>query len=116
MLESASVAPRQIGVDLGRKGLRDEDIIVLLRRLRRITFFTRDQGFYNSKLRHQNYCLVVLAVGQYEVAAFVRRFLRHRHFSTQAKRNGKVARASNSGVSFWETGFAVEQRVMWRSA
>jgi hypothetical protein len=50
-------------------------LLVLLRRHRKITFFTRDADFYLPALRHSSYCLVVLAVGQNEVAAFVRRFL-----------------------------------------
>jgi hypothetical protein len=33
-------------VDVGRKGLQDEEIVVLLRRLRQATFFMRDLGFY----------------------------------------------------------------------
>lgn len=35
---------------LGRKGLKDEEIEVLLRRLRQPTFFTRDLGFYTPDL------------------------------------------------------------------
>ena len=51
-LEAWRLAPRQIGVNLGRKGLKDEEIIVLLRRQRNPTFFTRDTGFYHPNLRH----------------------------------------------------------------
>ena len=40
----------------GRKGLKDEEIIVLLRRQRNTTFFTRDAGFYLPGLRHRSYC------------------------------------------------------------
>ncbi len=36
---------RQIGVDIARKGLQDEEILPFLRQLRRPTFFTRDRGF-----------------------------------------------------------------------
>src|SRR5207247_4573554 len=75
LLATSRCAPRQIGVDIGRKGLKDEEIIVLLSRQRNITFFTRDAGFYLPGLRHRSYCLVVMSVGQNEVAAFIRRFL-----------------------------------------
>ena len=44
LLESWRIRVRQIGVDAGRKGLKDSEIIVLLRQLRNVTFFTRDAG------------------------------------------------------------------------
>ena len=53
LLESWKIAPRQVGLDIGRKGLKDEEIVVLLRRSRQPTFITRDLGFYASELRHQ---------------------------------------------------------------
>lgn len=51
LLEAWRIAARQIGVDLGHKGLKDEEIIVLLRRQRNPTFFTRDAGFYLPTMR-----------------------------------------------------------------
>jgi hypothetical protein len=90
ILEGWKIAARQVGLDVGRKGLRDEQIVILLRRLRQPTFVTRDQGFYSAELRHQHYAIVVAAVGQYELAAFVRRLLHHREFDTFAKRAGKI--------------------------
>ena len=101
LLEATRTAPRQIGVDIGHKGLKDEEIIVLLRRQRNPTFFTRDAGFYAPELRHRRYCLVVANVGQNEVAAFIRRFLRHPDFDTQEKRMGAVARVSHMGIAAW---------------
>ncbi len=39
---------RQIGVSIGRAGMKDrEDIIPLLHRLKSPTFFTLDHGFYH---------------------------------------------------------------------
>lgn len=67
----------EIRFDLGRKGLKDEEIVVLLRRQRNVTFFTRDADFFEPSLRHSGYCIAVAGVGQNEVAAFIRRFLRH---------------------------------------
>lgn len=72
---------RQIGVELGRKGMSDEEIIPFLLRLARPTFFTRDLGFDEGEFCHSDYCLVVLAVGQLEAA--VRRLLNHADFDTQ---------------------------------
>jgi hypothetical protein len=82
LLEASRVAVRQIGVDIGHKGLKDDEIFVLLRRQRNPTFFTRDADFYLPTFRHRSYCLVVMSVGQYEVATFIRRFLRHTDFDT----------------------------------
>jgi hypothetical protein len=42
MLEGWKIAARQVGLDVGQKGLKDEEIVILLRRLRQPTFFTRD--------------------------------------------------------------------------
>jgi hypothetical protein len=53
------VAARQIGYDVGRKGLKDEQIIPLLHTLDRPTFFTLDTDFYNRRLCHEGYCLVL---------------------------------------------------------
>lgn len=82
LLEASRLAAKQIGVNIGRKGLKDEEIVVLLRQQRYPTFFTRDAGFYHPALRHRSYCLVVTSVGQSEVATFIRRFLRHPDFDT----------------------------------
>ena len=88
--------------DLAHKGLKDEEIIVLLRRQRHATFFTRDADFLSApRLRHSGYCIVVADVRQNEVAAFVRRFLWHPDFDTQTKRMGRVVRISHAGLGFW---------------
>ena len=39
-----------------------------------------------------------------QVAQFIRRFLKHSAFDTQAKRLGIVARVHPSGVKFWRKG------------
>jgi hypothetical protein len=101
LLEASRMALRQIGVDIGHKGLKDEEIVVLLRRQRNPTFFTRDAGFFLPVHRHRSYCLVLTSVGQYEVATFVRPFLRHPDFDNQSKRMGSVARLSHAGIAVW---------------
>lgn len=58
LLEGRRVSVRQVGVNIGRKGLLDEEIIPLLLRLRHPTFFTRDSDFYERRLCHPKYCLV----------------------------------------------------------
>lgn len=92
------VPVRHIGYDVERKGMQDDEIIPFLRRLRYPTFFTLDDGFYNRKLCHQRYCLVRMDVHDDEVASFVRRFLGHPEFDTQAKRMGAVVRISRKGL------------------
>ena len=113
LLRSWRIRVRQIGHEVGHQGMKDEDIIPLLRRIGPVSFFTRDMGFYHRRLCHPNYCLVCLAVGQYEVASFVRRFLRHPAFNTQAKRMGKVVRVSHTGIRMWELYSEREEELPW---
>jgi hypothetical protein len=113
MLRSWRIAVRQIGHEIARKGLPDEEIIPLLLTLRRPTLFTRDLGFYNRELCHARYCLVILAVGQYEAAHFVRRVLRTPRFDAQAKRMGKVIRVTHSGLAVWRVHAEQEMRHEW---
>ena len=98
LLQAWRLPARQIGLDIGRKGLKDEEIFVLLKRQRNATFFTRDGDFFDPHLRHSGYCMVVTGVGQ---NAFIRRFLRQSDFNTQAKRAGRVVRISHTGLTFW---------------
>lgn len=113
LLEASRIATRQIGVDVGRKGMKDDEIAVLLRQQRYITFFTRDTGFYVPELRHRRYCLVVMNVGQNEAATFVRRFLRHPDFDTQVKRMGRVVRVSHAGLAVWRLRSQTEIHTVW---
>ena len=92
LLEAAGVVAHQLGVDIGRKGMKDEEITALLRSQRGATFFTRDADFYREEVRHRSYCVVVTNAGQSEVAGFIRRFLSHPDFDTPAKRVGRVVR------------------------
>ena len=101
LLKAWRVPVRQIGVEISRKGIQDEEIIPLLLRLRQPTFFTLDDDFYSRSLCHARYCLVCVDVVQYEAAAFVRRFLRHKDFDTEAKRRGTVIRLSHAGIFLW---------------
>lgn len=113
LLEAWGIRVRQIGLDVGRKGLEDEQIVVLLRSLRQPTLFSRDLGFYSPELRHPHYAIVAAAVGQYEIAGFVRRFLRHPRFDTHAQRAGTIARLAPSGISYWELRRQREKLAGW---
>jgi len=113
LLRSWHIPLRQIGIEIGHQGMRDEEIIPVLHELRHPTFFTRDFGFYNRRLCHAGYCIVYLAVGQYETASFIRRFLRHRTFNTQAKRTGAVIQVSPIGLRVWHLHADKEEKVGW---
>jgi hypothetical protein len=101
LLRGWRISIRQIGYEVGRSGMQDEEIIPFLLQRQRVTFFTLDQGFYKPYLCHARYCLVYLDVEQYEAAAFVRRVLRHQQFNTDAKRTAAVMRVSHSGLTVW---------------
>jgi len=113
LLQTWGIPIRQIGSDVGRKGMKDEAIIPFLHELRDTTFFTRDLGFYDRKLCHPRYCLVCLAAGKDEVAVFVRRVLRHPELETKAKRMGAVVRVSHAGFSIWRQNARKQIYINW---
>ncbi len=113
LLEGWRIRVRQIGFNVGRRGMGDEEIIPFLLRQRRPTFFTRDEDFYDRRLCHANYSVVHLAVDKFEVAIFVRRLLRHPQFDTHLKRMGTVVRVSRAGLSFWGLHAGREKQVGW---
>ncbi|MBN2088598.1 hypothetical protein JW964_03250 [candidate division KSB1 bacterium] len=106
---------RQVGVEIGRSGLKDKEIITLLHGINQPTFFTRDTDFNNPELCHSKYCLVYLAVRKDEVASFVKRFLRHEAFKIKAKRMGLVVQVSHSGIVFWSLNNTEHKNVSWTS-
>lgn len=101
LLRSWRVPVRQIGYDIGRKGIKDPEIIPFLLSLRRATFFTLDFDFYERRFCHPRYCLVCMEVRQNDTAMFVRRFLSHPEFDTATKRMGKVIRLSSVQLVAW---------------
>ena len=113
LLQSWRISIRQIGYDVGRKGMKDDEIISFLQQNRSVTFFTRDLGFYDRRLSHRKYCLVCLATDKYEVAVFVRRLLRHKEFNTERKRMGLVIRASRAALSVWRLNSKKEAHIDW---
>ena len=113
LLRRWRVPMRQVGQDVGHKGLADAAIIPLLRQLSRPTFFTRDDDFYDRALCHSDYCLAFLAVAEEDVANFVRRFLQHPAFGTYARRRGTVARVGHAGIRVWRVHHATEDTVRW---
>ena len=114
LLEAWRIPVKQIGFNVGRLGMQDEEIIPFLVRRRRSTFFTRDADFYDGRLCHSRYGMVHLAVHINEAAIFVRRLLRHQDFNTYAKRLGRVMRVSSGGIWFWQINLNRELRLDWK--
>jgi hypothetical protein len=71
LLQGWRISFKQVAFEIGREGLKDDEIIPLLHQLNRPTFFTLDDDFFKPKLRHAQYCLIYLDVAQYESAAFI---------------------------------------------
>jgi hypothetical protein len=113
LLRSWRVHVSQIGHEIGYQGIKDDAIISLFHELKSATFFTRDLGFYRPQLCHACYCLVCLDVGQYEIASFIRRFLRYPNFNTQAKRMSCVVRVSSANLRCWKRHREKEETLNW---
>ena len=114
-LREWGVAVRQIGIEVARLSISDENILPVLHRLNRPTFCTRDRDFWKPGLRHAGYCLVFLDIMEHEgeIAAAIRRFLRHPAFRTHAQRMGKVVRLHHDGMHYWALGDAVPHSAAW---
>ncbi|MDE3100337.1 MAG: hypothetical protein KGJ88_12775 [Verrucomicrobiota bacterium] len=104
---------RLIGRDISRLGVKDPDIIPLLHQHRGVTFFTLDWDFFVPALCHPVYGLAWLDVRADDAAHFMRRFLKHPRFKTQAHRMGVVARVHHEGIDFWQRNRAVLQHARW---
>jgi hypothetical protein len=113
LLQSWGIPVHQVGIDAGRKGMKDNEIIPFLHQLRDTTFFTRDLGFFSRDLCHARYCLVCLVVEKSEVAVFVRRILRHPELDGKVKRMGAVIRVSPAGLSVWRRDAPQETKLDW---
>ena len=90
--------------DLAQPGIKDPEIIPLLHRLKQVTFFTHDRDYFDRSLLHRAYALVWLDVYDGEAAEYIRRFLHHPDFRTQAKRSGSIVRLQPGGLRFWVRG------------
>lgn len=112
-LRKFGVVVRQIGHDEGHFGMTDAEIIPLLHRLGRVTFFTHDRDFSGPDQNHPGHCLVWLAVKQDWLAEYARRLLRHPEFDTTAKRLGKVLTVGTTGISVFERHRRSPRRIAW---
>lgn len=115
MVRSWRIPVRQIGFDIGHKGLKDNEIIPLLLELRRPTFFTLDFDFFHNHLCHAKYAIVCMDVRKHEAAIYVRRLLHHPEFNTAAKRMGCVIRLSSLRIGLWKLHAEKEVFIDWPS-
>lgn len=113
LLRAWGIRSRVVGQDIARLSIGDDNILVLLHRLKQPTFFTRDEDFFQRELCHPAYGLFWLDVAPEEAALFVRRVLRHPRFATKASRMGVVARAHHDGLQFWQRNRPAIQRAAW---
>ena len=110
-LIASRIRVKQIGFELGRAGMKDDELVPFLIQLPRPSFFTMDRGWYMRSLLHARYFVAVLEVPDNEAAGVMRRILKHPDFSTQAGRLGKVIRASHGGMTGWKIG--AESEIQW---
>ena len=113
LLKNWRIPVRQIGFEIGRKGMADEEILPFLLTLRRPTLFTRDLGLYDRENCHARYSVTTLAVRKEEAAHFIRRLLRHPTFQTQAQRMGAVIRVMHTGLTVWRLHSERELQIEW---
>jgi hypothetical protein len=116
LLHSWRIHFRVIGVDIADAGTTDENVVPVLHRLPRPTFFTLDRDFYRPEWVHPAYALVWPDVRGREAAGCIRRFLRHPAFDIQAKRMGIVARVHAGGVVVWRRGQRTPALIRWPQA
>jgi len=86
-----------VGEEIAFAGAKDENLIPVLHRLSKPTFFSLDQDFYGPRLAHRRYCLVWLDVRGRQAAEFVRRFLWQPAFDSQRPSNSKLFRRKRAG-------------------
>jgi len=113
LLREWHIPYRQIGREISHLGAKDSEIIPLLHRHRRVTFFTQDRDFFKRNLVHAAYCLVLLDVRADDTAWFVRRFLSHPRFKSEAKRLGIVVRVHYARIEFWKRNSAKIENLDW---
>ncbi len=113
LLQARRIPVRQIGEDIGSKGMNDSEIIRLLHQLDRPTFFTLDGDFYNRRLCHEGYCLVHLDIEEEVIAQYIWRLLRYRALNTKGKRMGRVIRILPTGLAVWQIHHEEEGHFSW---
>ncbi len=60
LLLSRRIKIRQIGIEVGQKGLQDDEMIPLLLKYKNPTLFSLDSDFYDRKICYLKYCIAFL--------------------------------------------------------
>ena len=96
------ITAEQIGVELSQaRGRSDDSLITLLRSLKRRTFITIDDWFYQRRLCDNAYCIIYFHVTtekQAQIPTLLRRLFIIPGFSTIRERMGKVVRVSEESI------------------
>jgi hypothetical protein len=111
-LKARRIAIDKIGAGFGKTGWLDEHILQALHGSEK-TFHTRDHGFYRRSAAHSSYCIVYYEVPLAEMAAYIRRILRHPQFNTHAKRLGKVIKVTSQRIEFWQRDRSTKSIMRW---
>ena len=114
LLRSWRIRFRVIGVDVATWGTDAAALLPVLHHLPQPTFFSLDKDFYRPDWAHGRYGLVWLDVRGRQAAEFIRRFLRHPAFDSQAKRMGTIVRVQAGGLSCWSIGRRVQDSLAWQ--
>ena len=107
---------RVVGIEVGRTGTKDENLIPVLHRLQQATFFSLDRFFFRPELLHRNICRVWLDVMDEQAAGFIRRFVKQPDFNTQAKGLGKVVPVHADGLHIRQIDSMELRSIRWHDA
>jgi hypothetical protein len=113
LLRQWGIRFRSISRDFHRQGIHDDNIVPFLLRLKQPTLLTRDGDFFERRLVHGRYCLAWFEVDSSQTAFFIRRFLSHPRFRTNAQRLGKVICIAPRGVEYWSKSAEQLIEVCW---
>jgi hypothetical protein len=104
---------RQIGLELERKGIGDDDIHRLLHRLHQPRLFTRDLRLFRANVRHPRFCVAVLSVSRDAVAACAVRLLHHPMLRENRQRMGALLNVWETGIRLWRYDERQEHHLDW---
>ena len=113
LLRQWNVRLRSVSRDLGYQGITDEDIVPLLLRLKKPTPLTRDEDFWDRQLAHARYAIIWLDVEVEETAFWIKRFLGHPLFRTNAQRLGRIVRVRAGGIEYWTPNASAVTHIEW---
>jgi hypothetical protein len=97
----------------------DDRIPEILLTLRKPTFITIDQGFWDRRFCNAGYSILCFALRLDQrqlLPELLRDLLRHPEFRTRATRMGKVARIGITSVAFWQFHVRGLRRFAWRES